>query len=248
MIFGFLFRLIQLTGTAYLANAVGEKYFPEQTNKFRHFITWQGLKLYTIVELSINKYIKKGKTILDNYFNPCYSKENIHFIYDGIVVETYTFTDLVLRVSQCEPIPECDFVLQFIKLTNHDKFDYNVLRFDNYKDVIQYNKDAIQYNKDANANSDANANNKYTPSPVKFLGLQLNVSNRIIMNFERYNFLMNSNILFDRPFVQYYLYKFHDITLEEHEDYNITFIGVNMEVVMIHDNYIELVDNKYQIR
>ena len=114
-----------------------------------------------------------------------------------------------------------------------------MLRFATYKDLVEY------YSTDTTI--------RYTPSSVKFLGMNIVISNvskqiDVILSSTRSNFFMNSNILFDRPFIKFYLKKFHDIVLRGPEDYTISFIDNEMEIIKFKDDhYLELYNNSYKI-
>ena len=242
MLFNMLYNFLALTGTVWIIHDISHYFIPTLTTKIRDCILWQGFKVYVILTNKADDCIQKGKKIIYNYLNinttiNVSNKENIHFIYDGNVVNSYSFDDLF----KCETRPECDFILQFVKrdAENNEKFDYDVLRFATYKDLVEY------YSTDTTT--------RYTPSSVKFLGMNIVISNvskqiDIVLPSTRSNFFMNSNILFDRPFIKFYLKKFHDIVLKDHEDYTISFIDNEMEVMKIKDDhYLELCDNSYKI-
>ena len=241
MLFNMLYNLLTLTGTVWLIHEVCQYFIPTLTDKIRHSILWQGFKIYVILTNKADDYIQKGKQIIYNYLHidtDSYThKENIHFIYDGNIVNSYSFDDLF----KCETRPECDFILEFVKrdADNNTQFDYDVLRFATYKDLVEY------YSTDTTI--------RYTPSSVKFLGMNIVISNvskqiDVILSSTRSNFFMNSNILFDRPFIKFYLKKFHDIVLRGPEDYTISFIDNEMEIIKFKDDhYLELYNNSYKI-
>ena len=228
MLLSLLFNAINIVSIVHLANTIGNMYFPETTNRVRQYIMWEGLKVYTIV----NKYIRDYKAVL---FNCSFvEKEDLHFIRDG---KTVLSCKSALFDRRDSSIPEFDFILHYINYTsNNEKYDYNVLRI--------INVDGLDIE------------NKFTPSPVKFLGIKIVIDNisqtksdPIDINFGKANYYMNLNILFDRPFIKYYLNKFHGIELKESEGYEIKFIDDEMKVVTITDeHYIELYDNTYKIR
>jgi len=211
---------------------------PTITHKIRQYVLWQGLKVYTLLENRFHLCIKKCKVLLDNYFHINSTKENVHFIHNGIVVKS-SYSDACVAQAT---IPVCDFILQFIKVgddtLNNNKFDYDVIRFNTYEELVEFN---------------TTHKCSYTPSPVKFIGMSIVISNvstqiDLDINSGKSNFFINSNILFDRPFIQFYLKKFHDICLKEEEDYTFSFIDSEIEVQKIKDDhYVELCNNNYKI-
>jgi|688.fasta_scaffold165403_3 hypothetical protein len=249
MLFNFIYNCFALTGVVWILNDIGNMYMPTITHKIRHYVLWQGLKVYTLLENRFHLCVKKCKVLLDNYFHVNSTKENVHFIHNGIVVKSSYSNECLALCDATAPvcvaqatIPVCDFIMQFIKVRddtlNNHKFDYDVIRFNTYKELVEFNT----INKCV-----------YTPSPVKFIGMSIvisNVSNQIDLdiNSGKFNFFINSNILFDRPFIQFYLKKFHDIILKEEEDYTFSFIDSEIEVNQIKDDhYVELCNNNYKI-
>lgn len=244
MLFNFIYNCFALTGVVWILNDIGNMYMPTITHKIRQYVLWQGLKVYTLLENRFHLCIKKCKVLLDNYFH---TKENVHFIHNGSVVKSsYSGTCVAeATIPECvaeATIPVCDFILQFIKVgddtLNNNKFDYDVIRFNTYEELVEFNTT----NKCA-----------YTPSSVKFIGMSIVISNvstqiDLDINSGKSNFFINSNILFDRPFIQFYLKKFHDISLKEDEDYTFSFIDSEIEVQKIKDDhYVELCNNNYKI-
>jgi hypothetical protein len=242
MLFNIIYNFLALTGSVWILHDLGKLFMPtitnNITNKIRDFVLWQGLKVYTLLENRYHLCIKKGKMFLDNYFDT--NKENVHYIHNGSVIKSCYSNEL--GVGGNINVPECDFILQFLKVNREDtdKYDYNIIRFNNYKDLVEYN-------------TTTNKNDK--TSPVKFLGMSIVISNtcsskqiNIDISSRRSNFYMNSNILFDRPFIKFYLNKFHDIILNDNDDYTLSFIDNEMEeVIMDESHYIELYNNNYQI-
>ena len=227
-----LSTIIKITGTAYYVNWFGELYFPIQTIRLRSYLIWQGLKVFTLFELQANKYIIKGKTLLDTFFPNKARLEDVHFIHNGIVVNSYNSSCFI--ENNKEVFPECDFILFY--LHTNGKYNYNVVRFPDVTTFINsYNNNCIE---------------EYTPSSIKFLGMKININNSTVdINFGKNNFYMNGNVLFDRSFVKFYLNTFHEITLKDHEDYKITFIEPDMEIMTIkEEHYIQLSDDAYHIR
>ena len=228
-----------MVSTVHLVSVIGETFFPETTNKIKYYLIWNGLKLYTIVKMRINSFIKKCikkcKLMLYNDSN----KEDIHFIHDGIIVKSYTVLSLKNKdFVNNETFPKCDFILCYTPTYTDDKYNYNVIRLENAEQLINYCNDSLD---------------KFTASPVNFLGIKIKFYNSpkksLDINFGKVNFFMNGNTLFDKAFVNYYLNKFHYIILSEHEDYEISFLGPSMEIVCITGaHYIELKEDKYSIR
>lgn len=244
MLFNIIYNFFTLTGSVWILHNLGQLFMPtitnNITNKIRDVVLWQGLKVYTLLENKYHFCIKKGKAFLDNYFYT--NKENVYFIHNGSVVKSCYSNELGGNTNTNTNVPECDFILQFLKINceDTDKYDNNVIRFNNYKDLVEYN-------------TTTNKNDK--ASPVKFLGMSIIILNacsskqiNIDISSRRSNFYMNSNILFDRPFIKFYLNEFHDIILNDNDDYTLSFIDNEMEEMKMDErHYIELYNNNYRI-
>lgn len=62
------------------------------------------------------------------------------------------------------------------------------------------------------------------------------------------NYLIEDNVLFDRPFIRYWLHRYHDYKLEENEDYKLTFFDNNMDLLEIKaDQKLLIKDNNIRI-
>ena len=248
MLFGILsgiYSILQLAGTVLLVNVVGEKYFPQLTSRIQEYLAWNGLKCYTIVKGQCENYIKKGNLYLNNYFEIDNNKDYVQFVRNGVIVKYYN-TKYIIRDENDndkseKDYPKCDFILQFIKIDQYynNKFEYNVVRFNTIKELVEYNTTTTKP--------------IYTISPAKFLGMKIvisNVSKEIDININSgcNNFCMSSNIVFDRPFIHYYLKQIYNITLNENDTYGITFIDQAMEQVIVTDDHsIELTNDGYKI-
>jgi len=248
MLYTLFSTIIQLTGITYFVNLFGDTYFPDKTNRIRSYLMWQGFKMVALIEIQAKKYFIKGKALLDNYFQvQDATEEDVQFIHNGMVVKSYKSCDFSFSQDlflKNEVFPKYDFILLYVKMPSVNKYNYNVIRIPDVNSFI--------YSYTSNSE-------EYIPSPIKFLGMKIKIKNNdtdtntntngVDINFGKSNFIMNGNVLFDRPFVTFYLNKFHGIALNEHEEYEITFIGPDMDVVSITDaHYIELAENKYQIR
>jgi hypothetical protein len=231
MLYTLVTIFINTLGVLYLTNFLCEHFFPEKTSIVKQHIIWTVMRYYTIMEIKANSYKKKLHTFII-YIFPLIKKEDIFFIKNGEIIKAYYY-DRDLNEIQ---LPDYQFILYFLKVENNEKFDYNVIRFNKHIDLLKY-----KYN-----------NEIIKPSRLNFLGLQFKNDNingyPISINFGRNNFFMDKNILLDRHFVIYYLNTTHNIKLNDNDEYNITFIDKEMNIITITEHHrIEVKNNNYEI-
>jgi hypothetical protein len=237
MIFIILSTLLNVVGIVYLTSTFCEHFFPERTSIIRQQIIWNGMRYYTIVEMNVIKYTKLLDLYIKDIFPPK-KKEDILFIGEGQIAKSYYYDELFKDDNNLnnKELPEYDFILYFLKVEDNEKFDYNVIRLDNHNQLLEIK------------------NNTYTikPSKLKILALQIKIENRegepISINFGKYNYFMDKNILLDRQFIMYYLNTSHHIKLNDNDDYEITFVDKNMNIIQLTDEHkIEIKNNDYEI-
>ena len=80
---------------------------------------------------------------------------------------------------------------------------------------------------------------KYEISKIKFLAIEITLAEGAVMysiDFKKDNYYMVGNIILDRTFCQWWLYKTYNITLKENDHYEVSFIDHNIKEVSIKDN------------
>ena len=209
---------INVVGQLYFINFFCEYLFPERTSIVKQYIIWKGMRYYTIIEMRVTKYVKLLESFITDIFPPR-KREDLLFIKDGDIVKKYYFDELFKDNDTFDKtqFPSYQFILYFIKLDDNEKFDYNVVRFNNHKELLGY-KQLLDFKDNTNTNI-------IKPSRLKLLALQVKPETRegepISINFGRYNYYMDKNILLDRPFIRYYL---NTKIIKSTRSYIITFI------------------------
>ena len=238
-----LSTFINVVGQVYFINFFCEYLFPERTSIVKQYIIWKGMRYYTIIEMRVTKYVKLLESFITDIFPPR-KREDILFIKDGDIVKKYYFDELFKDSDTFDntQFPAYQFILYFIKLQDNEKFDYSVVRFNNHKELLGY-KQLLDFKSNTNI---------IKPSRLKLLALQVKPETRegepISINFGRYNYYMDKNILLDRPFIRYYLNTSHNITLQDDENYEVTFVDKDMNIITLTEEHkIEVKNNSYEI-
>ena len=93
-------------------------------------------------------------------------------------------------------------------------------------------------------------NDNFTISKVKFLAIELKLNDKdtYVIDFKDDNFFMVSNIIFDKIFCEYWLYKVYNISLHNNDTYTISFIDQNMcPITISHEQGILINFTNYKI-
>lgn len=236
---------INTFGILYLTNYCCEYLFPEKTSTVKQYMLWKGMQYYTMIEMRVNKYIKLLDPIITYIFPPI-KREDLLFIKNGEIVKKYYFDELFKDNDTFNntEFPAFEFILYFIKLKNNEKFDYNVLRFNSREHLMSYNYKQLLYFKDNK--------NIVEHSSLKLLALQVKLKSRvgesIAINFGRYNYFIESNVILDRPFIVYFLKSSYNITLGDNEIYEVSFIDKDMNLIKLNEEHrVEVKNNSYVI-
>jgi hypothetical protein len=202
-----------------------ERLFPNKIKTLAINYGWQFLEMCSKVELKAIDMYKKIKP----YFPKKEEKSIITVVHDGDEINKYEFNDFIKNnINQ-----GYDFVLYEIPLSDNNKYDKCILRYDNHKDIEEI--------------VELNANNE-----VNFNVIQFNfkdVTEKIYnIKFDKTQYMVNNNILFDRKFLKWYMLKNHNLFVQDQDNYNITFIDHEMNYITLSENeYIVIKNNKYEI-
>jgi hypothetical protein len=182
---------------------ITRQWFEPEYNSFKYIIGWYGLKTYT----KMNKYVKKIYKI-KNYFYPMNDDIfDIHFISNGHEVVKISNKDIDL----CK-IKTYDFI--FYEFYKEDEPKYMVIR-DKASNEFSISVEDIE------------------KSNVRFLAPQIIIDKvQTLIDFNQNIYLVN-NKLFSRPFITWYMKSYHDILLENTQEYSIRFFDNNMDFIQI---------------
>jgi hypothetical protein len=187
--------------------------YPKKTIEFDNYVKWQTVRTLTLTEMAtrkIRKYATAKVLAPIRRFVPSYVDSECIILFKDGYAESY---------PSCSKIPSEKNALDYdMIIYKHEtppsdqKYDYNMLRF---KKVSDISKD-------------------FETSSVKFLAIQLKIEDKEIipLDFERKDFYIKGNILFDRPFIKWFLLEKSGIAtrylLGDDESYEVKFINQKM--------------------
>ena len=220
---------ILLAPISYISYKVVEYCCPGKAKQFLMLHCWNALQCCSYVEIKAIEAYKKIRSYLPS-INIEY-KDRVVFI-KGQQEMAYVI-DRFLRLKEQNMLldVEYDFILYEKHVKGHDKITKRILRFENYDDI---NK--LEY---------ISSNN------YKFNVIQFNFKDEeqiTSINFQDNQFILTGNILFDRKFLKWYMYNYHDIIINDDDSYFITFIDHLMRYVTIDENkHILIMKHNYDI-
>jgi hypothetical protein len=201
--------------------------YPIKTVEFDNYVKWQTLKTFTVTEMAtrrLRKYATNKVLVpLKNFFPSCVESKCILLIRDGHVESYLTPADIP---NEKNTIKHDMIIYKHETLQSNEKYDYDMLRF---KDV-------------------SNISETFEPSSVKFLAIQVKIGGKepISLDFGRNNFYIKGNILFDRPFIKWFLSEKSGITtryiLKDNESYEVEFINHKMNCDRITSGQCVIID------
>lgn len=215
---------------AYISHKIIEMLYPGQTKTLLIKSGWKIIQLCSYVEIKAISTYTKIRSFFPESINTQKAVISIICDYDEIAV--YTIDEfLILRKHKELPESKYDFILYELPIKKDDKYTKCILRYENYEDIAR-----IEYN---------SINN------FKFNAIQFNFmeEERIVnINFNDTQYNVNGNILFDRKFLKWYMYKYHSIGIRRDDRYIITFIDHAMNYITLNeDKHIIIKKNGYDV-
>jgi hypothetical protein len=196
--------------------------YPNETLHLIQQSVWFALKVETQLKSSFNR---TKRYLNNNIWKPlrsliCHVNEEQHitFIKDGKEIAHMSHNDFF----QTTEFPGYDFVIYNI--------DNNIIRYNNVNLLKQHGDDI-----------------KFVKSSVKFLTVEISIlgddnqyDNQFTISFEENNFYIENNILFDKPFIKWYLNKYHNFDIEINTpggfSYMINLIDNNINCITLTDD------------
>ena len=194
--------------------------YPNETLHLIQQSVWFTLKVETQLEISLNRI---NRYLNNNIWKPLYSliypiNEELHitFIKNGKEIAHISHNDFL----QTTEFPDYDFVIC--------NLDNNIIRY-NDVNLLKQQGDDIQFVK----------------SSVKFLTVEISIfgddyDNQFIISLEGDNFYIENNILFDKPFIMWYLNKYHNFDIEINTpgdfNYTVNLIDDNIKCITLTDD------------
>lgn len=218
--------LIILGPTLYFIKTAMDYVYPEQVQIMAIKIGWHTMEICSKAEIYATHFYNEYVPTLLAKRPP---QASIKFICDGDEIETCTIHDFKKNKNI-----NYDFILHeipIIKKDNYDKYDNYVIRYEKMADVLP-----IEYN-------------SLKCFELNMVQIIINGSdNPITIDLGRTQYMINGNVLFDRPFLKWYLNMRCHIALDEEDKYVITFIDHEMNYITLPDYcYLLVKKNGYDI-
>jgi len=186
-------------------------------------------------------YMTKGLTIISHYsiklFNIFYMKRDkiereVQLINREIIFE-YNYNAPPSYCTQHRPtvdmINKSKMSLLFVTKYKDNEINKYISRFDPLSPILD----------------------KYEISKIKFLAMQITLAEGDVMygiDFKKDNYYMVGNILLDRDFCEWWLYKTHSVILKKDDHYEVSFIDHNIKEVNIKcDEGVLINEDNYEI-
>ena len=218
--------LIILGPTLYFVKTALDYVYPDQVRIIAMKIGWNTMDFCSRAEIVATQFY-------NNYIPTLLAKSPpqamLTFICDGDEIETCSINELKKHKNI-----NYDFILYDIpikKKDNYDKYDNYVVRYERIADVLP-----IEYN---------------SLKCIELNMLQMTINGAdipITIDLGRTQYMINGNVLFDRPFLKWYLNMRCHISLEPEDKYLITFIDHEMNYITLPDScYLLVKKNGYDI-
>jgi hypothetical protein len=155
----------------------------------------------------------------------------IKFISDGDEAFTCTYDDF--KNKKYDIKINYDFIFHEIPIVKKDKYenyDNYLMRYESVGDIITLEYTSLKC------------------FELNMVQITINDSCTKPIDLGRNQCIINGNILFDRPFLKWYLNNYDNSSLEDEDTYTITFIDHNMNYITLPDScYLIIRKNNYDI-
>jgi hypothetical protein len=204
-------------------------------NKINEIIKKKSLKYGWIVldkvsrcEIYMSKLWFTYKHYIPLTFNP--NKQQLIFVKNGEEIVKMNFDDYIEEQIYKDFSTKYDFILHHIPIENTDKYDKYDSCYKRYNDV----------------NTIAECRVLKSPKCIQFTMVVLSIKNSdktYCIDYGRNQFNINGNVLYDRSFLNWVLKKYHNLSMNENDEYTLTFIDHNMNYVTIPNTCYILIEN-----
>ena len=212
----------------FITHKIVNYFSPGKLNKVIMHYGWNTLELCSRAEIY---YMPLYKTYIRPWFVRKPQQAVIRFIRNGEETAEYSYADFVKKKRDTN----YDFILceMLVKsVGTYDKYDTYTLRYEKDTDLT-YQKLFEEY--------DSSANSAIELNTIQFTFK--NSTDNYSIDFKRNQFMIKDNVLFDRPFLKWYLNKYHNTPLTVEDKYTVTFIDHNMNYIIVPD-YCYILVNK----
>jgi hypothetical protein len=221
----------------YISYTIFEKLYPGRTKQCFITSTWNMLQCCSYFEIKAVALYNKLRSFFPERINE--PESIITFVKDGIEIDKYE-VNAFLSLKKHNDLPkescDADFILYELPVVKSkiksDKFTTCIVRYEHHEQIAK-----IEYN----------ALNDFKFSVIQF-NLKESSENVTSINFNDVQYLVQGNIMFDRKFLKWYMYKNYWVVISDDDEYNVTFIDHNMNYVILdHNKYIVIKKNAYDI-
>lgn len=222
-----------LVPTLFIAHKIIDWVYPGKLRKAFMKSSWNTLESYSRAEIYV--------TYMYNKYMPLFFVNSpqaaVKFIHNGEEKANYSATEFLIINAKKQIDFDYDFILCEIPIKNvgtYDSYDKYSLRYDSHH-KLTFTK---LFNDESFKN---NSNNKIELNTIIFAFK--NSTDTYSIDFKRNQFMVNGNVLFDRPFLKWYLNTYHSTPLNDDDRYAVTFIDHNMNYISVPD-YCYILVNK----
>jgi hypothetical protein len=214
--------------TLFFVKTLAEYVYPDKLKILGMKAGWYTMEFCSKMEIQVTRVYKE-------YIEPLLPQKPqqamVRLICDGDEIANYTFSKFLLNKDNIKVA--YDFILYdipIVKKDKYEKYDRYMLRYENINDVL-----SMEYN-------------SLKCFELNMIQITINDSDNYNIDFGRDQFMVNGNVLFDRPFLKWHLNIYCGIILDKEDKYVITFIDHNMNYITLPDScYIFVRKNNYDI-
>jgi hypothetical protein len=219
--------------TLFFVKTAVDYYYPGKIKRLAMKTGWRAMEICSKIEIyATNLYT----TYMPNVY-PYKTQARIKLIDNGVEIVSYSKTDFFKERKNKTLTQKYDFILYEIpiekkdKYDKYDKYDNYIFRYETINDVIQLEYNSVK---------------SFELNMIQLTMTDSDISYSIELGRNQY--MINGNILFDRPFLKWYLRKYCNVSLGEADQYVITFIDHNMNYITLPDYcYLFIKKNNYDI-
>lgn len=217
---------IILIPMTYVANKIIDHLYPGKIKTYAAYYGWYILEYASRIEIKARNAYMQIKQYLPASGNE-EEKSRIIIVKDGEEIATHDFNDFITLRESTDLTNTYDFIMYAMPIVNNDKFDTYIMRYNNHADIMK-----VTYKKV----------NDFNFNVIQFKFKDDTKTYNIVFN--KNQFIIHNNILFDRDFLKWYMRKYYDKTIQDEDKYTITFFDHAMNYIEITDLHYIMINNK----
>ena len=232
-----MFWLLGLIGVPAVAYRLIDHYYPGKIYAYLYKGGWNTLEIISRCEIYAENTYEALKPYLPTvFFNK--QETRVKFIQQGEEIGNYELNEFLSKKENTEEdfhtlVKEADFFLYEIPATPRDKnYATYILRYDQPEEIIEIK-------------------HQTAVCPVKLDVIRFEFKNSVRVyniKFEKEQYIIPGNKLFDRAFLEWCLKTQHNLTLKEEDKYIVSFIDQEMNYVSFDEHsYILIKKDSYEL-